>query len=91
MNDDAEWVDRLQNYLSKNGLRLTNQRKLIAETFFESEGHMNFEQLYQAVQARDVSVGLRSHRVPEPPGRVARSSYDLRIQKMSPRSAYVDW
>ena len=57
MNDDAEWVDRLQNYLSKNGLRLTNQRKLIAETFFESEGHMNFEQLYQAVQARDVSVG----------------------------------
>jgi len=57
LNDDSEWVDRLQNYLSKNGLRLTNQRKLIAQTFFETEGHLNFEQLYEAVQARDGSVG----------------------------------
>ena len=57
MSDDSEWVERLQSYLSKNGLRLTNQRKLIAATFFETEGHLNFEQLYEAVQKRDSSVG----------------------------------
>ena len=57
MNDDSEWVDRLQNYLSKNGLRLTNQRKLIAETFFETEGHLNFQQLYEAVRMRDGNIG----------------------------------
>ena len=57
MIEDSEWVSRLQGYLSKNGLRLTNQRKLIAATFFEAEGHLNFEQLYEAVQQRDSSVG----------------------------------
>jgi Fur family ferric uptake transcriptional regulator len=57
LNSESEWVDRLQNYLSKNGLRLTNQRKLIAETFFETEGHLNFEQLYEAVRTRDGNVG----------------------------------
>lgn len=57
MSDDSEWVDRLQNYLSKNGLRLTTQRRLIAETFFETEGHLNFEQLYEAVRIRDTNVG----------------------------------
>ena len=57
MSDDSVWAERLQNYLSKNGLRLTNQRKLIAETFFETEGHLNFEQLYEAVRIRDSNVG----------------------------------
>lgn len=57
MSTDLDWQERLRAYLSGNGLRLTTQRHLIAETFFEAEGHLAFEELYQRVRSRDDSIG----------------------------------
>ena len=55
--DLKEWEARLTEYLSDNGLRLTRQRKLIAEAFFETEGHPNIDELYARVRKRAPHVG----------------------------------
>jgi Fur family ferric uptake transcriptional regulator len=57
LSSDPVWQERLRAYLSRNGLRLTTQRHQIAETFFEAEGHLNFEQLYERVRTRDDTIG----------------------------------
>src|SRR5690606_29148794 len=46
-----DWEDRLKTYLTQNGLRLTRQRRIIAEAFFEGEGHPDIEELYERVRA----------------------------------------
>ncbi len=48
---------RLQSYMLKKGLRSTNQRRLIVETFFESASHMTIEDLLHEVRARDKGIG----------------------------------
>jgi Fur family ferric uptake transcriptional regulator len=52
-----EWEEKLKEYLSANDLRLTRQRHLIAEAFFESEGHPNIDELYLRVRRRAPNVG----------------------------------
>jgi Fur family ferric uptake transcriptional regulator len=47
----------LQAYMVKKGLRSTDQRKLIVETFFDSENHVSIEELLARVRARDPRVG----------------------------------
>ena len=51
------WQDKLNAYLKEHNLRFTTQRQLIAEVFFESERHLSFDELYDAVRQRDQSVG----------------------------------
>ena len=56
-DDDGAWADRLDDYLKDNGLRLTRQRRLIAEAFFEAGGHCNAEELYERVRRDNPGVG----------------------------------
>lgn len=48
---------QLADYLAKNGMKLTNQRKLILSAFYEAEGHLSAEDLYQQLRNTDPSLG----------------------------------
>lgn len=47
----------LDDYMSKKGLRSTEQRKLIVATFFETEAHATIEELLSRVREIDSRVG----------------------------------
>jgi len=47
----------LQAYMDKKGLRSTDQRRLIVETFFGAENHVSIEELLAQVRAKDPRVG----------------------------------
>ena len=47
----------LDDYMSKKGLRSTEQRKLIVATFFETEAHATIEELLARVREIDPRVG----------------------------------
>ena len=47
----------LQAYMLKKGLRSTDQRRLIVETFFRSQNHVSIEELLGQVRAQDSRVG----------------------------------
>jgi Fur family transcriptional regulator, ferric uptake regulator len=47
----------LQQYMAKKGLRSTDQRRLIVETFFHSPNHVSIEELLVQVRAHDKRVG----------------------------------
>ncbi len=47
----------LQAYMGTKGLRSTDQRRLIVETFFRSPNHVSIEELLAQVRAEDPRVG----------------------------------
>lgn len=47
----------LHAHMVKKGLRTTDQRTLIVETFFGAPNHVSIEELLAAVRARDPHVG----------------------------------
>jgi Fur family ferric uptake transcriptional regulator len=47
----------LQAYMDKKGLRSTDQRRLIVETFFRSDNHVSIEELLARVRTKDPRVG----------------------------------
>jgi Fur family ferric uptake transcriptional regulator len=47
----------LQTYMLSKGLRSTDQRKLIVETFFRADNHVSIEELLAVVRAKDARVG----------------------------------
>ncbi len=51
------WEAELKEYLTRHGLRLTRQRRVIADAFFESEGHPNIDELYDRVRRLDPRIG----------------------------------
>lgn len=59
MSDESnvDWEERLKAYLLDNGLRLTRQRQMIAEAFFDHDGHPDIDELYSRVRKRDPNVG----------------------------------
>ena len=63
----------LQAYMDQKGLRSTDQRRLIVETFFHADNHVSIEELLAQVRAKDPRVGLRD-RLPDAqaPHRVRR-------------------
>jgi Fur family ferric uptake transcriptional regulator len=48
---------RLTNYMAEKGLRSTQQRRLIVDTFFEGASHMTIEDLLNEVRSRDRGIG----------------------------------
>ncbi len=44
-------------YLDKNGLRMTGQRRLILNSFLKKEGHFTSEELCGIVRKKDSSIG----------------------------------
>lgn len=59
--DDRPDLERfraiLTTHMAKKGLRSTDQRRLIVETFFKSPNHVSIEELLGQVRARDPRVG----------------------------------
>ena len=54
----GNWREKLRAQIVDKGLRLTQQRLLICEIFFEElQEHANIEELYQKVKVRNRSVG----------------------------------
>ncbi len=47
----------LQTYMLKKGLRSTDQRRVIVETFFQADNHVSIEDLLALVRAHDARVG----------------------------------
>jgi Fur family ferric uptake transcriptional regulator len=47
----------LQQHMDKRGLRSTDQRRLIVETFFKAPNHVSIEELLAQVRAQDSRVG----------------------------------
>jgi Fur family ferric uptake transcriptional regulator len=47
----------LSTHMAKKGLRSTDQRRLIVETFFKSPNHVSIEELLAQVRAQDARVG----------------------------------
>ncbi len=52
-----DWESRLERYLQRNGLRMTRQRKFIAESFFRHAGHPNIDELYDTLREEDPRIG----------------------------------
>ena len=51
------WSAVLEAALKKRGLRLTTQRFAIAKTFFQTEGHLNADDLCTAVRIEPPAIG----------------------------------
>ena len=49
--------EELAEYLSKQGMKLTNQRRIIVNEFFKSDKHLSAEDLYQVLRNVDPSLG----------------------------------
>lgn len=47
----------LSSYMAKKGLRSTDQRRLIVESFFRAQNHVSIEELLAQVRALDARVG----------------------------------
>jgi len=47
----------LSAYMVQKGLRSTDQRRLIVETFFKAQSHVSIEELLGQVRAQDARVG----------------------------------
>ena len=55
---DQERLRReLESYMAKRGLRSTEQRRLIIDTFFECTDHVTIDQLLERVRSIDPRVG----------------------------------
>ena len=48
---------QLQAYMLKKGLRSTDQRRLIVDTFFHAQNHVSIEDLLGLVREQDARVG----------------------------------
>lgn len=59
MNDTKEypWESKLSDYLARQGLRVTRQRRTIAEAFFSHPGHPNIDELYSEIREKNPRIG----------------------------------
>lgn len=48
---------RLNEYMMRHGLRSTEQRRLVTEMFFTSEGHLSIEDLLEQVREAEPKIG----------------------------------
>jgi Fur family transcriptional regulator, ferric uptake regulator len=55
--DLARFRALLSTHMAKKGLRSTDQRRLIVETFFKSPNHVSIEELLAQVRSQDARVG----------------------------------
>ncbi len=55
---DAEQLRaRLNDYMTKHGLRSTEQRRLVTEMFFATTGHLSIEDLLDKVRSEEPRIG----------------------------------
>jgi Fur family transcriptional regulator, ferric uptake regulator len=54
---NSKWTESVEQALRTRGLRLTAQRRAIAQAFFEGEGHPNADELYARVRLAHPAIG----------------------------------
>lgn len=57
VDSTAESINAFLEFMSRNGMNTTTQRRAIAEAFFQYPGHHSLEDFYHHVQERDPSIG----------------------------------
>ena len=57
MRDVDKLRDKLNAYMQDKGLRSTEQRRLVTETFFANDGHLSIEQVLDLVRADEPKIG----------------------------------
>ncbi len=57
MSSSSAELERFQEYLAAQGLRLTEQRHAIARVFFRGEGHLSLTDLLELARAERGSIG----------------------------------
>ena len=55
--DVARLHDRLTEYMERNRLRSTSQRRLVSEVFFRTGGHLSIDDMLGLVRQQDPKVG----------------------------------
>jgi Fur family ferric uptake transcriptional regulator len=53
----ARLHDRLSEYMERNRLRSTSQRRLVCDVFFRVGGHLSIDEVLERVRAKDAKVG----------------------------------
>ncbi len=48
---------RLNDYMTRHGLRSTEQRRIVTEQFFASDGHLSIEDLLDKVRIEEPKIG----------------------------------
>lgn len=48
---------RLNDYMARHGLRSTEQRRIVTEMFFASDGHLSIEELLDKVRVEEPKIG----------------------------------
>lgn len=48
---------RLNDYMQRHGLRSTEQRRVVTEQFFSSDGHLSIEDLLEKVRVAEPGIG----------------------------------
>jgi Fur family ferric uptake transcriptional regulator len=56
-HDVAQLRDRLNDYMTHHGLRSTEQRRVVTEEFFASDGHLSIEELLDQVRVKEPRIG----------------------------------
>ncbi len=89
--DADAWAERLEVWLKANGLRLTKQRRLIAEAFFDGGGHSNAEEIYERVRKASPGIGqatvYRTLKLLESSGMVSSSRFGTATTHFEPAGA----
>jgi Fur family ferric uptake transcriptional regulator len=50
--------NKFEEYLQKNNLKITNQRQLVSQVFFDRKEHITAEELYRIVQQKFPEIGF---------------------------------
>ncbi len=58
MNTKRDPLEVLQQQIDRRGLKLTRQRRTIAEVFFESGGHLATDEVWERVRSIDPHISL---------------------------------
>lgn len=53
----STWLARFREYLARQGLRLTTQRKVIGEVFFEGGKHLSLNEIHELARKKKSSIG----------------------------------
>lgn len=57
MDDAATWMARFREHLARQGLRLTTQRRAIAQVFLDGDKHMSLNEIHDVARGRQSSIG----------------------------------
>ncbi len=56
-HDVKQLRTRLNDYMARHGLRSTEQRRVVTEMFFSSQGHLSIEDLLEQVRLEEPKIG----------------------------------